>query len=765
MIETNIRLIEPGPELQLKVRYMRVQTSDDSPDLLWKACGALMGRGLAAVPSGRSELVVATDQPISAVDLRDEDWHLKASDSGRHARLALKNSEDVGLLEKLVERLLLVQIQTRTQLWRMNDSASIWYEPRPFMVKDGIAAYRRYEISGVALGDAGIGIAVDMGTAFFTKWTVTDFFREDLPQQEQERRKGRFEALSARQRGQKGTLLYDAAQSSHKCYFDRVPPGMTCDTTGELTIRGRRFESLLDYYGQQQPGMKVEADEPVAYVSFPGIDRSRPVSAKRLRVRVMNDSLPRSLKQVDKIPPDARSASIEKFWQRLGNKPLGRGKPVVQRSFWCPPEEKLLLVSPPALKFGKEKVLAPPPNGNPRGRRDHFRERGRLLDRSGCSEVPPAVTRTIHFAVPQRIGEATATRLAEDMVGRLSRWTGKRMSWELVAYEDTEDAIARLRAESQPGIAVFVLDDAPESYYEVSYELKLWRVKRIKTDTLVGKYTRLQLDEHDARSGNGSSRPGRGWASFVEMSALDVLQQLDCVPYALANELNYEAQLAIDVGQDRRYYSLSLLICRPDGYRPPFYLETIVKKKPDPQHETMNKKILRDEIVGLLEQLGDTGCDPLRSVLVLRDGRQYGRELQGIAEASEALIRAGVLDRGARVDVIDFHKRSARRIRLWDRDPAGKVRHALEGTALLLDGSRAVLANTGAATLNQGTAEPVMMVTHGHGVDIRAVVEDVHATTHLNWSSPSVAQRLPLVLKRTDEQLRERAAQEVRRVR
>jgi hypothetical protein len=446
MIETNIRLVEPGPELQLKVRYMRVQASDESPDLLWKACGALMGRGLAAVPSGRSELVVATDQPISAVELRDEDWHLKARDSGYQARLTFENLGEVGLLEKLVERLLLVQIQRRTHLWRM-DSASIWYEARPFMAKDGIAAYRRYEISGVALGDAGIGIAVDMGTAFFTEWTVADFFREDLPQREQERRRERFEALSARQRGQKGTLLYYAAQSSHKCYFDRVAPGMTCATTGELTIRGRHFDSLHDYYAQQQPGMEVGADEPVAYVSFRGVDRARPVSAKRLRLRVMNDALPRSLKQVDKMSPEERSASIGKFWERLGGRPLGRGKPVVRRSFWRPPEEKVLAVSPPALKFGEGKILDPPSNGSARGRRDHFRERGRLLDRSGCSEVPPTMTRTIHFAVPQQIGEATATRLADDVIGRLSRWTGKRVNWELVAYEDTEDAIARSRSQ------------------------------------------------------------------------------------------------------------------------------------------------------------------------------------------------------------------------------------------------------------------------------------------------------------------------------
>lgn len=43
------------------------------------------------------------------------------------------------------------------------------------------------------------------------------------------------------------------------------------------------------------------------------------------------------------------------------------------------------------------------------------------------------------------------------------------------------------------------------------------------------------------------------------------------------------------------------------------------------------------------------------------------------------------------------------------------------------------------------------------------VTEDVHAPTHLNWSNPTVAQRLPLELKRTDENLMTKAAQEIKR--
>jgi len=151
-------------------------------------------------------------------------------------------------------------------------------------------------------------------------------------------------------------------------------------------------------------------------------------------------------------------------------------------------------------------------------------------------------------------------------------------------------------------------------------------------------------------------------------------------------------------------------------------------------------------------------------MLILRDGRVCGREMEGLNAAREVLVHKGLLEVDASVAVVDFHKSSATRIRLWDRDRNGEARHAFEGTAVLLDERTAVLTNTGAATLHQGTAEPVVLVAHGDGLDMRAVLEDVHAATHMNWSNPDVAQRLPLSLKRTDEELRNRAAQEVRRV-
>ena len=57
-----------------------------------------------------------------------------------------------------------------------------------------------------------------------------------------------------------------------------------------------------------------------------------------------------------------------------------------------------------------------------------------------------------------------------------------------------------------------------------------------------------------------------------------------------------------------------------------------------------------------------------------------------------------------------------------------------------------------------------MLVARGNRLDMVDVAADVHAFCQLNWSNPRVAQRLPLALKRTDDELKNRTAQEIRRI-
>jgi hypothetical protein len=768
MLETNIRIVEPGVNLCFNARVAQIVTQDLSPDLLQKACGALRKRhALAAVVNSDGEsLLVAAKGPVPNVVVQDEDWRLEVNDSGRTYQLRFADRRDRPLLTQLLERALTTCLEQHTRLWNLV-GYRIWYEPAPFRTVEDVAAYQRFEISSINIDDVGVGIVVDISTAFFTVWTVADFFKESLPKVEMERRRERFEYLGARKSGRKGTLLYDFGKNQYRCYFDSFCPGVTTATTGMIRLQGQNYESLRDYY-QLKHGVSIGSDEPVAKVSFPRIDRAQPVWARALRLRVSNESLPNDLKNVDKVAPKDRCAEIEKFWTRLADRPFGEGCPKVESSFWRPSNNKRMVLKCPDLTFAKGRMIQAPLNGHVDDHRAYYRERNELLNEVGCLRVPPALTRGLHVAVPEKAGEAMANQLADNVTERLSKWTRVEIVPEVVSYKTVDEALTQLRRETNPGIVLFVFEDEdPAMYYNLAYELKDWRIKRITYANLKRFGNRFQFS---ANGHNGSSRRTvatcvpKGWKSFVEMNSLDLLQQMDCIPWSIASSVHYESQLVIDVGEDRRNFALSLLICRPASSEPSFRIDTVVPFKSDPKHETINEVVLHDEILKLCKRAVIAGFKHVRSMLVLRDGHECGREMDAIHNAQAKLIESGFFEKDARLDTVDVHKKSVKGIRLWDRDQSGKIQHCLEGTPLLLDARTVVLVNTGAATLPEGrTAEPMMIVARGDGNDMKAVTEYVHATTQLNWSSPRVAQKLPLPLKRTDDELKNRAAQEIRR--
>ena len=57
-----------------------------------------------------------------------------------------------------------------------------------------------------------------------------------------------------------------------------------------------------------------------------------------------------------------------------------------------------------------------------------------------------------------------------------------------------------------------------------------------------------------------------------------------------------------------------------------------------------------------------------------------------------------------------------------------------------------------------------MIKTRSEGVDMFQVVSDITAVAQLNYTSPKVAQRLPFPMKRTDDELKRRLSQEIKRI-
>lgn len=186
-------------------------------------------------------------------------------------------------------------MRRETGFWRL-DSPRIWYHDTPFIQQDGITVFRRYEIGTLSIDTEGIGISVDVGTAFFSSENLTYFLDPNVSSEEYKRREELFLRLTGRQEGQKGTLLYDNGRSKSKCYFEFAPPAMTCATTGSIQVKKRRYDSLLDYYRAEYPNLAISGSALAIRVSFPGLEHPQPVATDLVHIRIMNERIPQSLK-------------------------------------------------------------------------------------------------------------------------------------------------------------------------------------------------------------------------------------------------------------------------------------------------------------------------------------------------------------------------------------------------------------------------------------------------------------------------------------
>ncbi|MCC6177461.1 MAG: hypothetical protein IT305_19355 [Chloroflexi bacterium] len=769
MLETNIRVVAPGSSLYISTRRARVEGPNITPDLLQRVCNTLRHRhGIAATPApdAAPSLIIAGTQPAERLHLAAEDWELDVADAGDPTRrLTLDEPESEAVLLPLVERALLAQVARRTDLWTL-DSPRIWYEAEPFCEEAGIAAYRRFELSTVLVQDVGVGVAVDIGTAFFTSRPLSYFLDERVHTNERQRRERWLEELLGRQEGQKGTLLYDNGRSRVKCYFEAPAPGLTCATTGSIRVRGRSYPSLIAYYRADNPDLVVSPEMAVVRVSFPSIRFPQPVAANRVRVRVMNDNVPHELGEIDKIAPAERRDLIEAFWDRLGRRPFGHIAPGLAEGFWCPPPERVIRLAPPPLLFGRGRRLDPPERETIEAYREHYRRRAQTIEVAGCHAAPPSMPRTLYCAYPRHIGEPVANNLAGDLAQALSTWTRHPIEAVTVPYDDVTDAIAQLRERDQGGMLVFVLNDEPTAYHEVAFQLDDWRVKRITERVLCRHYKQLREGAWDHRRREHSKTLGSSrWRGFVTQNALEVLQLIDAVPFRATDLGPYEAHLVIDVGYNRRHFALSLLVSRGEGQAPPFCLRTEVYPKADHQHESVNQVMLRDRIFDIIDQVVRRPAQALTSLLVLRDGRLCGQEGPAIDEAVVRLQDRGKLSPDARVDVVEIHKDTLKSLRLWETYADGSVDNALEGQAILLNDRSVLVTSTGAATLRQGTAEPYLIEGNGRCRSVVDAARATHLGAQLNWSNPRVAQRMHIALKRTDEDLKAHAARDIRRLR
>jgi hypothetical protein len=727
-------------------------------------CSVLRRDGVLATPSpgAAAEILVAGAEAFPSRVLRRREWHADVEDTGEEAVLSLADPEGRAALCDLVEKALVMEMEAEEGWWRLSSSSRRWYGQEPVARVEGIEVVPRLSFATLPVAGEFVGVAFERGHLYRTEGTLADFLAGGLPDRERRERRREFDRLRRRKEGRKGTLLYDTGRTVVSvCYYDHERRGVTCGTTGRVL----NSASLYEYCRRKYPGLGVAPEDGVVYVSFPGMRKAAAVAAKLLRLRVMPDGDPsrRGLDDYKTSPPRRRKADAEEALPLCRRAAEGWLGFTVEDGLWRPSPSEHGLLPCTELVFGQRRVVAPPARPALPDYQRYYRERPDRLRGGGVFRYEQTIDRKIHVVTPSpgdRWPDELQQAFLADFGDLMKDLVGKKFELVPVRADGARQARERLAKVTTPGTALVVFDDTTDEseYFLFAHHLAGWRLKRLTRSKLLGRWRAKKA----ARPGDGD-RAQRRWRDTLFHSALDTLEQMDATSWRL-RQLPYEACLTIDVSENRRYFAVSLLICRAEDKEPAWFRRTDVWTKADHQHEAINPRWLSDKVVEALGGYQGPKFIPLASLLALRDGRLPGGEERALAEAFERLKQMGRLLPGAVVDVAEAHKKTVKGLRAW-RPASGGAGNLLEGHALYPAADTALVCCTGAATLSQGvTAEPCLLVLR-EGDDIRKVASAFFAMAQLNYSSPNKAQRLAYPLWATDERLRRRVAQDMRDLR
>src|SRR5262249_10246368 len=134
--------------------------------------------------------------------------------------------------------------------------------------------------------------------------------------------------------------------------------------------------------------------------------------------------------------------------------------------------------------------------------------------------------------------------------------------------ENEPERIVEILGESNPGTTVIVFDDRANdnaAYFLLAHGLPGWKLKRLTRRQVQDKWQARSRGRNAAETRKAENR----WRDMITLSVIDTLDQMGAVLWRL-KRFPYDACLAIDVGEGRRYFAMSLLICREERRSPSF---------------------------------------------------------------------------------------------------------------------------------------------------------------------------------------------------
>ena len=245
----------------------------------------------------------------------------------------------------------------------------------------------------------------------------------------------------------------------------------------------------------------------------------------------------------------------------------------------------------------------------------------------------------------------------------------------------------------------------------------------------------------------------RGYIRNVALTKVLLLNNK--FPFRLNTPLTADLTIGIDVKNHLAGFVMVDKYCR--------YLRTeMVSSK---QHEKLTRDSIKQVIYEqVIAEWKFNGQQPLKTVVIHRDGRIFDTEEEGIAAAEKRLKKEAYLASDADITILEIAKTSmvpVRLIRPWiDRGTNQETyNNPSIGTWYMPDSQTSYLCTTGAEFRTPGTSRPLCVRFISGNLTFEAALRDVFYLSTLAFTKPDFCSRLPVTTKLLDNRLRDQASE------
>jgi hypothetical protein len=683
--------------------------------------------------------------------------YLDKVESGTSLDFSVRSSENDAICLRFVQFMLQAPLRRNTRLWQPS-AGMAFYGKTPVDQRDGVGRYEGFGVRAVIAPSGRIGICVDAQSKYLRLQAL------DV----------RLNRLTFRQfEGQRCVYRY-----GHSWFEIRIDALSDLTVTEEQVPTPEGPVSLLDFIAREsrKPIPAELASLPhdaavVRYRNSRGENRAAPAGLCYL----VCDNEQNALHESAILPPPIRRERARGFVSEyLTSLRFGD---ITLRVATAPEQVQRRSFQVPDLEFGKGRRLSV--RGTPgatqvsldnlgRARLDllrnhnagfHVKERFRRqylilpvsVWESWGDRFLGDLKRTVDSLYPEGGGYKPEVITYKDRSPRTFRDQGKAIL-EAVATPFMESAYAMVmihptadrRARQHDPLAAMVIR-----------ELHKKDIYAAVNHSEMGKSSYVLVSDRDGTPRYDIREEQRGrFVGYLRNVALNKILLINGFwPFVLATPLHAEVTVGIDV----KNQTAGFTIIGGHGSSVRSYCRASRQKE----------KLLKEQVLTHLAEIIRAEAvrqrEPVKSVVLHRDGRCWQSELYGAVAAVDKLKREGVMAPDGTLTILEISKSAPVRLRLYNVHPGqGRVpfvENPQVGEYSIINGNEGFLCSTGRAFFHRGTVQPLHVRCVVEGIPFADALEDVYALTTLTWTRPEDCSRYPITLKLTDRWLSDEASE------